>query len=116
MKRKKREKEYEVEKIVGFNGELYTVKWKGYSKTTKEPIENLENCMDLVEEYHSECLKKSQHVPQTRRDVEYFGYNFGKGIIIFRNGKYRIARTFREALNTDAMAVANFLEEKVLRH
>lgn len=110
MESRKKQKEYEVEDIIDFDGEKYTVKWKGYKRTTKEPIENLENCMDLVDAYHRR-VEESTEPDRSDTRVEHFGYYFGKGIIIFNTKKGRIARTFREALNTDCMAVANYLSD-----
>lgn len=49
--------EYQVEKVIGKRTKggkpLYKVKWEGYplSQCTWEPIENLQNVLDMVDEY-----------------------------------------------------------------
>ena len=68
--------------------------------------------MDLVDAYHKRVEESSKY-DQSDTKVEYFGYNFGKGIIIFNTKKGRIARTFREALNTDCVSVANYLSDNL---
>jgi len=42
--------EYEVEDIWSYDKSIdkYLVKWRGYAVPTWEPIENLNNCMELV--------------------------------------------------------------------
>ena len=49
------EVEYEVEAVLDkriLDGVIqYFVKWKNYDETTWEPVDNLENIMDLIEEY-----------------------------------------------------------------
>ena len=48
---------YQVEKVIGKRIKggkpLYKVKWEGYplSQCTWEPLENLQNVLDLVDEY-----------------------------------------------------------------
>ncbi len=56
------EEEWEVEEVIGWHytnkcnkpGYQYKIKWKGYptSEDSYEPPENLENCPDLVDDYH----------------------------------------------------------------
>lgn len=109
----KKQKEYEVEDIVDYDGTLYTVKWKGYKKTTKEPIENLENCMELVRRYH---VRREETIrnDQINMRVKYFGYNYGKGLVLINTDKGIIGRTFREAINTNTTSIAEFLEGKLM--
>ena len=47
------ENEFEVEKILGQQGQKYLIKWKGYptSENTWEPLKNLENCRQLLEDF-----------------------------------------------------------------
>lgn len=60
------QKEYEVDKIIGHkldrNGNIfkYLVLWKGYSTedATYEPIEQLDNALDAVTDYHKLLLTK----------------------------------------------------------
>ena len=53
------EEEYEVESIVKHveidGRKFYFVKWKNYTDfcNTPEPAENLENCKELIDEYHA---------------------------------------------------------------
>ena len=105
------EEEYEVEAITDFDGKLYTVKWKGYSETTKEPLENLKKCQELLDQFHKEREKnkswKEQHV------IHIF-YNRGNGSVIFNTPKGRKVRTFKESLNTDPDSVIEYLEEYFL--
>ena len=55
------EVEYEVESVLDkriLNGVTqYFVKWKNYDETTWEPVKNLVNIMDLIEEYER-CSKR----------------------------------------------------------
>ena len=57
LQRKKRstQKLYVVEKITGVLGDhgikKCCVKWEGYRKETWEPVENLSNCQELIDEY-----------------------------------------------------------------
>ena len=70
--------EWEVEKILDmkdFRGKpKYLVKWKGYSDydSTWEPLENLENSKELVNEYHAkleEDLKRRRQARNSAEDV-----------------------------------------------
>ncbi|XP_064617661.1 M-phase phosphoprotein 8-like isoform X2 [Liolophura sinensis] len=66
---------YEVEKIVGttkINGRLlYKVRWRGYSPNwdTFEPEENLQTCLDLIDDFKSrrEQLKQQRTLERRRR-------------------------------------------------
>jgi hypothetical protein len=46
---------YEVERIIDRQKGLYFVKWKGYpdSENTWEPLENLDNCDELIERFEA---------------------------------------------------------------
>lgn len=65
-KRKRSDKIYEVQKIIGkrTNSKLlqYKVKWKGYSirEATWEPIENLGNVQNLIQKYERKTELKSR--------------------------------------------------------
>lgn len=70
---------YEVEEIVGKKTNkgktLYQVKWVGYSsdQNTWEPLENLENVLNLVEEFENlnesmKRKKKSKKQPESNED------------------------------------------------
>ena len=54
---------YEVEKIIGFRKnkgeEQYKIKWKGYPKSqnTWEPVNNLSNVKDMIDEYNQKHSK-----------------------------------------------------------
>ncbi|CAG8476549.1 12800_t:CDS:2 [Cetraspora pellucida] len=59
---------YEVEQIIAHkvvNGQdLYLVMWRGYSKDTWEPVENLDDCRDKLYEFHKlsdEIKMNEQH-------------------------------------------------------
>ena len=43
---------YEVEAILNKHNEYYQVKWKGYKKTQWLPSENLDSCIQLLEDFH----------------------------------------------------------------
>ena len=69
------EQEWEVESIINerkisLNGDKnikkieYLVKWVGYDAPTWEPIENLENCRELLEEY---LKKKKKNAIKNRK-------------------------------------------------
>ncbi|XP_071112660.1 M-phase phosphoprotein 8-like isoform X2 [Haliotis cracherodii] len=65
---------YEVEHIVGMkknaNGvKVYKVRWKGYSKAfdTWEPVENLESCLDMVEEFEEVKEKEKKKRSDERK-------------------------------------------------
>ncbi len=47
------ENEFEAEKILSQRGQSYLVKWKGYeeSESTWEPVNNLENCRNLLQQF-----------------------------------------------------------------
>jgi len=49
-------REYEVEDVVRYDEErdLYLIKWRGYLLKTLEPIDNLKNCMNLVNKRRKE--------------------------------------------------------------
>ncbi|XP_046555717.1 M-phase phosphoprotein 8-like [Haliotis rubra] len=76
---------YEVEQIVGMkkntNGiKVYKVRWKGYSKAfdTWEPVENLESCLDMVEEFEEvkEKEKKKRSDERKKRMALMAGRSF----------------------------------------
>ncbi|CAA9317827.1 hypothetical protein AVDCRST_MAG94-1309 [uncultured Leptolyngbya sp.] len=48
------EQEFEVEKILGKEGQKYLVKWKGYppEENTWEPVKHLGNCRLLLQQFH----------------------------------------------------------------
>lgn len=48
------EDEFEVEKILDYDGQNYLIHWKGYptSEDTWEPIGNLGNCRSLLQRFH----------------------------------------------------------------
>ncbi|XP_033741181.1 M-phase phosphoprotein 8-like [Pecten maximus] len=62
---------YEVERIMGMSKAsgktLYKVRWRGYGATddTWEPIENLQSCLDLIEEF-----QKKREEQQLKRATE----------------------------------------------
>lgn len=49
------EQEWEVDKILVWDGYKYLIRWKGYpdSENTWEPVTNLRNCMDKLKRFHS---------------------------------------------------------------
>ena len=65
---------YKVEAIVGHDmvggSALYRVKWHGWpsSANTWEPIQNLEECKDLIKEFHQPCEGR-RRVRRPRRFV-----------------------------------------------
>jgi hypothetical protein len=67
------ENEYEVENVLSMkrvSGKPhYLVKWKGYdtSENTWEPIENLTDCRQLVQQYHQQVKGTSQPRPTKKR-------------------------------------------------
>lgn len=113
MKRTSKNKEYEVERIVDFDGKYYTIKWKGYKKTTKEPIKNLGNCLEMVQEFHRRI--ESEERERSKSGIKYFGFNYGKGLVIMEGKNTEIGRTFNEALTVDSKACATYLEEMLLK-
>jgi len=74
------EENYIVEKIMDkktHNGVVkYKVKWLGYptSQCTWEPLENLDNCLELVDEYQSRLSKKNDEIskPNKKQKIENF--------------------------------------------
>ena len=68
-----REKEYEVEKIIGkkVNGNCkeYLIKWKGYSEdeSTWEPESNLENAKLSIEKFESLIKKQEKKLNNKKR-------------------------------------------------
>ena len=72
-KRNEREKEYEVEKIIGKkmngNSKEYLIKWKGYSEneSTWEPESNLENARLSIEKYESLMKKQEKKLNNKKR-------------------------------------------------
>ena len=109
----KKVREYVVEDIIDFDGKLYTIKWKGYSTITKEPIENLTNCAEILEEFHKKQELKKAEKPNTH--VTHMSYKRGKGEVILETPTGRKSRTFKESLNTDALAVAEYLENRLVK-
>jgi len=67
------ENEYEVEEILIWNWDsrTYLVKWKGYDEenNTWEPVQNLENCYQLLARFHRKEEKLHTH-PNRPRDVD----------------------------------------------
>lgn len=59
-------KEYVVEAILDKADNYYQVKWKGYFKPTWEPLENLTNCEQLVQEFE---LKFNRTKPITNTSI-----------------------------------------------
>ena len=59
MYRGQEEDKWQVLKIISYkdidNKMWYKVKWIGYSKTTWEPLSNLENAMGKVQEYQKKA-------------------------------------------------------------
>jgi chromobox protein 1 len=66
---------YNIEVIIGHKMikgvRYYRIKWEGYltSANTWEPVDALEKCQDLVEEYHrkDECRRKAKRRRRPRR-------------------------------------------------
>ncbi|KAJ8314976.1 hypothetical protein KUTeg_007126 [Tegillarca granosa] len=66
---------YEVERIVGIskagNKTTYKVRWRGYgpSDDTWEPIENLQSCLDLIEDFENkkEIIKRKRAEERKKR-------------------------------------------------
>lgn len=66
---------YNIEKIIGHKMikgmPHYRIKWEGYpsSANTWEPIDVLEKCQDLIEEYHrkEKCRQKARRRKRSRR-------------------------------------------------
>ena len=58
--------EYDVENIWRYDPkrDRYLVKWQGYPRPTWEPIENLTNCMDMVNR-RGEAKQKLSLLPQS---------------------------------------------------
>ena len=67
------ENEYEVEEILIWNwdSKTYLVKWKDYNEenNTWEPVQNLENCYQLLARFHRRGEKLHTH-PNRPRDVD----------------------------------------------
>jgi len=63
------EPEYEVEKILKYCEikDKYLVQWRGFRRKTYEPIENLYNCIDLVNE--TRRLQKLELIPHVSRGL-----------------------------------------------
>lgn len=66
--------EWEVEAIKGIKDKndekYYLVKWKGYSKLSWEPEENIQSCHDLIEEYLDTTNKKEEEIEKWKRLAE----------------------------------------------
>ena len=62
------ETEYEVETILGQQGQQYLVKWKGYDETesTWEPLKNLANCQNLLQRFHQGERTRAPRCPSPR--------------------------------------------------
>jgi len=63
------EPEYEVEKILKYceTKDKYLVQWRGFRQKTYEPIENLNNCIDLVNE--TRRLQKLEPIAHVSRGL-----------------------------------------------
>ncbi len=61
--------EYEVERILEQKGQKYLIKWKDCeeSENTWEPIRNLGNCQDLLQQFHQHRQEQSSQNPQGSR-------------------------------------------------
>ena len=48
---------------------MYKVRWKGYGpdEDTWEPIENLESCLDIVEEYNQRQAEQARKRAEERK-------------------------------------------------
>ena len=59
------EEEYEVEKVIKKRHRKgkpeYFVKWKNYDETTWEPLENLENAKNLIDNFEMDQVRKYYH-------------------------------------------------------
>ena len=71
------EEEYEVEDILDFwveNGKRkYLIKWRGYKEKTWEPLSNITNCDDILEEFHKQVEKDAKKaLIINSRDKAYF--------------------------------------------
>ena len=47
--------EYEIERVVAHKPGSFLVKWKGYKDkdNTWEPVKNLKNCQQKIDDYHN---------------------------------------------------------------
>ena len=61
------ETEFEVERILNQVGQRYLVKWKGYDDTenTWEPLRNLANCRELLQQFHERSEKGASRTPRS---------------------------------------------------
>jgi hypothetical protein len=58
-KQHKKLKSYEVERILDVkHDDMYLVKWKGYKRPTWEPLDHLDNCSELLQEFEFERLRQ----------------------------------------------------------
>lgn len=98
---------YEVEKIIGRktdgNKLFYLIKWKGFSidQSTYEPIENLKNCVEMIEEYEEELDKVTERKTIFRL-TKYLKNEEEKFILEFkeyREGKLILASQNSESKN-----------------
>ena len=83
-KRNEREKEYEVEKIIGKkmngNSKEYLIKWKGYSEdeSTWEPESNLENARLSIEKFEYSIKKQEKKLNNKKRIKQSININKAK--------------------------------------
>ncbi|XP_052746878.1 histone-lysine N-methyltransferase Su(var)3-9 [Bicyclus anynana] len=77
-KRRQEPGEYVVEKIVDFKfqlgREMFCIKWKGFhdSQNTWEPIDNLDNCPDIINEFiRNEELKHFEKIEELKKEISY---------------------------------------------
>jgi len=68
----KENEEYDVEDICRYDPkrDRYLVKWQGYPRPAWEPIENLANCMDMVNRRRVNKNSASYHNQTCKEDME----------------------------------------------